>query len=75
MTKTLIEVGNGLALVIDPSLLELLHLDKNTPLFLRVEGRSLIVEPVDTAARAQRVRAAAEGAMKAHDATLRKLAK
>jgi antitoxin component of MazEF toxin-antitoxin module len=74
MTKTLTPVGDGLALVIDRSILELLHIGKDTPLSLRVEGGALIVEPVDSSARARRVRAAAEGAMHAHDATLRKLA-
>ena len=75
MTKTLTEVGDGLALLIDRAILDLLHIDKTTLLSLRTEGRALIVEPVDSGARARQVRAAAESAMQAHDATLRKLAK
>ena len=75
MTKTLTSIGNSLGLIIDRPILDLLHIDKDTVLELRTDGKALIVEPVEAGARRTRVREAAERMMKAHDTTLHKLAK
>ncbi|MHB8875814.1 MAG: AbrB/MazE/SpoVT family DNA-binding domain-containing protein [Myxococcaceae bacterium] len=75
MKRTLTPIGDGLGLVIDRSLLELLHIDRETVLEIRSDGRTLVIEPVDRDGRKRKVLAAAERVMKAHDATLRKLAK
>lgn len=75
MTKTLTSIGNSLGLIIDRPILELLKIDKDTPLEIRTDGKALIVEPVQHASRKERVRAATERLMSAHDKTLRRLAK
>ena len=75
MTKTLTSIGNSLGLIIDRPILELLKIDKDTPLEIRTDGKALIVEPVQHASRQERVRAATERLMSANDKTLRRLAK
>lgn len=75
MTKTLTAIGGQLALVIDRSILDLLHIDKDTVLELRSDGRVLIVEPVEGSARKRRVRKSAEGVMAMHHAAFRNLAR
>jgi antitoxin component of MazEF toxin-antitoxin module len=74
MIKKLTAVGNSLGLIIDRPILELLNIDKFTPLEVRTDGEALIVRPAARDKKA-RVRASAAPMMKAHDATLRKLAK
>lgn len=46
MFKKLTRHGNSLALIIDRPVLELLNIDKETPLEISTDGRSLIVSPV-----------------------------
>ena len=75
MIKTLTAVGDGLGVVIDRVILDLLHIDKDTALELRVEGKALVIEPIEKGARERKVRSAAERVMAAHDATFRKLGK
>lgn len=75
MTKTLTTMGDSLGLIIDKPLLELLRIDKDTPLEIETDGKALIIRPVQKEDRRSRVREAAEKMMDAHDETLRKLAK
>lgn len=75
MTKTLTTIGNSLGLIIDKPILELLRIDKDTPLEIETDGKSLIIRPVHAQDRRSRVRDATEKMMDAHDETLRKLAK
>ncbi len=74
MRKKLSAIGNSLGIVIEKPILELLDIDRETELDMRTDGARLIIEPVRGAKRAK-VKAAAQRAMAAHDATLRKLAK
>jgi antitoxin MazE len=54
--KTLVRHGNSLALVIDKPILDLLHIDDDTPLEIATKGDSLIVTPFrDTGANKQLV--------------------
>jgi antitoxin component of MazEF toxin-antitoxin module len=73
MIKKLTAVGNSLGLIIERPILELLNIDKDTPLEVRTDGEALIVRPAKD--KKARVRASAARMVKAHDATLRKLAK
>jgi len=50
-------------------------MDKDTPLELETDGKTLIIRPVRKEDRRSRVRKATEKMMDAHDETLRKLAK
>jgi len=46
MIKTLSKHGNSQALIFDRTMTQLLKIDENTPLELRIEGEQLIVTPV-----------------------------
>jgi len=45
MLRTLKQHGNGYALVVEKSVMELLGMTPETPLEIRTDGRSLIVTP------------------------------
>ncbi len=75
MTKTLTAIGNSLGLIIDRPILELLKIDKNTPLEIETDGTSLTIRPQTKDERRARVRASTKKLMDAHDGTLKKLAK
>ena len=53
MFKKLTRHGNSLALIIDRPVLELLNIDKETPLEISTYGRSLIVSPVQDEVRSR----------------------
>lgn len=74
MIKRLTAVGNSLGLIIERPILELLDIDKETPLEVRTDGEALIIRP-QRKNRSARLKAAAERTMDAHDETMRKLAK
>ena len=74
MRKKLSAIGNSLGVVIEKPILELLDINRDTELDMRTDGQRLIIEPVRKSKR-QRVRAALERALVAHDESLRKLAK
>jgi antitoxin MazE len=72
--KNLTAVGNSLGLIIERPILDLLDIDKETPLEVRTDGEVLIIRP-QRRTRSARLKAAAKRMMEAHDETLRKLAK
>jgi antitoxin MazE len=74
MIKKLTVVGNSLGLIIERPILELLDIDRETPLEIRTDGEALIIRP-QRKNRSARVKAAAERVMDAHDETMKKLAK
>ncbi|MCL2779159.1 MAG: AbrB/MazE/SpoVT family DNA-binding domain-containing protein [Polyangiaceae bacterium] len=75
MVKKLSAVGNSLGLIIERPILELLDINKDTPLEVRTDGQALIIRPVKKATVMDRALAAADELMGAHDETFRKLAK
>ena len=46
MIKRLTPHGNSAALIIDKALLEILHIDMDTPLEIVTDGENLIISPV-----------------------------
>ena len=78
MLKKLTRVGNSLALVIDRPILELLHLDADTPLEVSTDGQSLTIAPVSDEARAlsrkRQFHEAASWVNKRYAKTMKKLA-
>lgn len=74
MIKRLTAVGNSLGLIIERPILELLDIDKETPLEVRTDGEALIIRP-QRRDRSARLKAAAGRMMDAHDETLKKLAR
>lgn len=51
MVKKLTKHGNSLALVIDRGILDLLHIEEDTPLDITTDGRVLVVSPIADAKR------------------------
>jgi antitoxin MazE len=74
MTKTLIQHGNSLALVIDKPILEILQISADTPLELITDGDSLLVSPVRDKARQKKLRASLEKINRKYGDDLRRLA-
>ena len=75
MMKKLVPIGNGFGIVIERSLLELLDITKDTSLEIQVDGDGLVLRPMKQAPSLDRVLAAADELMNAHDETFRRLAK
>ena len=73
MLKKLTTIGNSLGLIIERPILELLAIEKETPLEVTTVGEALIIRPV-RGDHATRVQAAAHRLMEVHDATLKRLA-
>jgi len=48
MVKTLTKHGNSFALVIEKPIMDLLHIQPDTPLEISSDGRSLLIRPVDS---------------------------
>lgn len=75
MRKHLSVIGNSLGIIIEKSILELLHIDKDTELELSTDGERLILAPVHPASHQRRVAAATKRALGTHEKLLEKLAK
>ena len=75
MQKRLVAVGNSLALILDKPILELLHLDRDTPVELRVEGEKLIIAAAPPTPRRGRMKGVAKKVFDEHASTMAKLAK
>ncbi len=73
MITKLTPLGDGLGVVIEPPLRELLGIDLDTPLEVRTDGQVLIVRPARENRR-ERLRSATQRLMDRHAETLRKLA-
>ena len=74
MTKHLVTIGNSLGLIIERPILDLLRIERDTPLDVTTDGGRLIIEPVSVEERERRVNKAVDRVMKNHHETLRKLA-
>ena len=66
MIKRLVTHGNSAALIIDKPILELLHLDKDTPLEITTDGRSLVISPVGTVERQKKFSSVLVNVNKSH---------
>lgn len=75
MIKKLTLHGNSSALIIDKAILELLHINQETPLEIATDGRNLIVSPVLDGKREQKINNALLKVNKRHEKTLKELAK
>ena len=74
MTKTLTQHGNSYALVIDRTMMDLLHISEKTPLNLTINGDRLVVTPVRDGERRPTVMQAYAHVSKKHAAFLKRLA-
>lgn len=74
MVKTLTKHGNSLALLIDKPILELIRVDAHTHFRVTVDGRKLILEPIEPGADDKDFKAAADWTLKKYGKTFKKLA-
>ena len=75
MIKTLTPHGNSAAIIIDKALLEILHIDMETPLEIATDGTNLIISPVRDGASHDPIAQALSKVNARHGRTLKKLAK
>ena len=74
MIKRLTKHGNSLALVIDRSVLDLLKIDRETPLEVCTDGQALIISPVRDVERRDRFQKALESVNRKYGRALERLA-
>ncbi len=74
MVKTLTKHGNSLALVIDRGILDLLNIDKDTPLSVTTDGNCLVIKPARDPEREKKFRAALEEVNRKYGPALKRLA-
>lgn len=74
MTKNLVAIGNSLGIIIEKPILDLLKIERDTPLEVKTDGERLIIEPVNGREREERLNKSIDRVMKNHSETLRKLA-
>ncbi|HPS59333.1 MAG TPA: AbrB/MazE/SpoVT family DNA-binding domain-containing protein [Spirochaetota bacterium] len=74
MIKKMVQHGNSSALIIDKPIMELLHIDDDTPLEISTDGINIIISPVNDTDRMKRLDKSLDKINKKHQATLRKLA-
>jgi antitoxin component of MazEF toxin-antitoxin module len=74
MIKKLTKHGNSLALVIDKGILDLLHIDAETPLSLDTDGRNLIISPANSSEREKRFGKALEKVNRKYAKAFKRLA-
>lgn len=74
MVKRLTKHGNSLALVIDRGVLNLLEINRDTPLSVTTDGKCLIVSPVRDQKRRKAFRVALAEVNKRYGRALRRLA-
>ena len=74
MVKRLTKHGNSLALVIDRPILDLLKIDRETPLELSTDGHRLIVAPAEQSERRQKFEAAQRAVHRRYGKAFKKLA-
>ena len=74
MIKKLSKHGNSLALVMDRSILDLLHIDEKTSLSISTDGESIVVSPVRDKKRRQRFEEALVSSNERYGKALKRLA-
>ena len=74
VVKTLTKIGNSYGVIIERPILDLLKIDKDTPIELSTDGESLTLRPVRVD-RAAHVREAVQRIGDVHAAAFEKLAK
>jgi hypothetical protein len=72
--KNLVPVGDDLGIVIDRSVLDQLHIDRETPLKITSDGKRLYIEPIPIEQGHSFVQAGRQ-MMDIHDEAFRKLAR
>ena len=75
MVKNLTKHGNSFALIIDRAILELLHIEADTPLSIETDGQSLTIRPLpEDSERAQKFAASLDKVNGRYAKVLKRLA-
>jgi antitoxin component of MazEF toxin-antitoxin module len=74
MVKTLTRTGNSLALVLDRSILEATGIDADTKLEVSTDGDVIVVSPVRSKKRTERLRKVLDELDREHAGAFRRLA-
>jgi len=74
MIQELSKHGDGLALVIDPSILQQLGIDETTSLDVSIVGRTIVVSPTQDGERQKRFEAVMASANERYAKTFKRLA-
>jgi antitoxin component of MazEF toxin-antitoxin module len=74
MRKKLTRTGNSLALVLDRDLLEATGIEASTPLEVSTDGEVIVISPLRSGARTDRLRAVMERAHARYAGAFRRLA-
>jgi len=74
MRKNLTVIGNSLGLIIEKPILDLLGFSKETELEMTTDGVRLVIQPVQTLERSERIRSLTRDIIRTHEKTFRKLA-
>lgn len=74
MIKKMVQHGNSSALIIDRPIMELLHINNDTPLEISTDGSNIIISPVRDMDRMNRLDNSLDKVNKKHHSTLKKLA-
>ena len=75
MIKKMIQHGNSSAVIIDKPIMELLHIDDTTLLELSTDGTNIIISPIKSKNRLNKLNKSLEKINAKHNASLSKLAK
>lgn len=75
MIKTLSKVGNSRALVLDRTLINLLHLDDSNEVEIEVHGDTMLVRSTGKSQRAETLSASSRRLMDRFDSAYQRLAK
>lgn len=73
MTKTLSAIGNSLGIIIDKPILDLLKIERDTPLEITTDGDSLTIRP-QRQTREERLMAIADDVMDEYEEAFKTLA-
>ncbi len=73
MVKTLSAIGNSLGIIIDKPILELLEIERDTPLEITTDGDTLTIRP-QRQTRAERLMAVADDVMDEYEEAFKTLA-
>lgn len=75
MIKKMVQHGNSSALIIDKPIMELLHIDYDTPLEISTDGNNIIISPVKDKKRLTKLNNSLKKINQNHKSTLEKLSK
>ena len=75
MFKKLTRQGNSTALILDRQIMQLLEIDRDSIVKITVQGRKLVVEPVDEADRAVKINAIQQTTLRKNAELFKRLSK